>query len=255
MPEKYESYGCSAYRPTCCSAPRSTRAMNGSPEICSENRVHRAHRTQRSRSSSTCAEIGTGFGNVRLTPSYRDSPRPFDIAWFCRGHSPPLSQIGQSSGWLMSSSSSIPPCALAATGLDSWVLIFIPGIASSVQDACGLGMPRPLPMSGTSTMHWRQAPTGSSSGWSQNRGIAMPRRSAARITSVPLGTLTSMPSIVRVIASTACSTLVSFVVTVMRELPWSQERRSVRSARTAAGPRRASCSRPRTRCGSASPRW
>ncbi len=99
----------------------------------------------------------------------------------------------------MSSSSSIPPCAFAATGLDSWVLIFIPGIASSVQDACGLGMPRPLPMSGTSTMHCRQAPTGSSSGWSQNRGIAMPRRSAARITSVPLGTLTSMPSIVRVI--------------------------------------------------------
>ena len=40
----------------------------------------------------------------------------------------------------------------------------------------------------TSTMHCRQAPTGSSSGWSQNRGIWMPSSSAARMTSVPLGT-------------------------------------------------------------------
>jgi hypothetical protein len=35
--------------------------MNGSPAICSLNRVQRAHSTQRSRSSSTCVEIGTGF--------------------------------------------------------------------------------------------------------------------------------------------------------------------------------------------------
>ncbi len=56
-------------------------------------------------------------------------------------------------------------------------------------------------MSGTSTMHWRQAPCGSSSGWSQKRGIATPMRSAARITSVPLGTLTSTPSMVSVTRS------------------------------------------------------
>ena len=48
--------------PTCWSAPRSTSAMNGSPAICSEKRVHRAHSTQRSRSSSTCEEMLIGLG-------------------------------------------------------------------------------------------------------------------------------------------------------------------------------------------------
>ena len=94
--------------------------MNGSPAICSEKRVQRAHSTQRSRSSSTCAEMLIGLGKVRFTPpdtANRDSPRPLDMAWFCRGHSPPLSQTGQSSGWLISRNSMIPCCALSATGL------------------------------------------------------------------------------------------------------------------------------------------
>src|SRR5215218_10125841 len=59
-------------------------------------------------------------------------------------------------------------------------------------------MGRPLPASGTSTRHWRQAPTGSSSGWSQNRGIWTPTCSAARMIRVPAGTLTWTPSIVSV---------------------------------------------------------
>ena len=84
--------------------------MNGSPAICSEKRVQRAHSTQRSRSSSTWAEMLIGLGKVRLTPpvsANRLSPRPLLIAWFCRGHSPPLSQTGQSSGWLISRNSMI----------------------------------------------------------------------------------------------------------------------------------------------------
>ena len=40
--------------------------MNGSPAICSENRVQRWQSTQRSRSSSTLLEIAIGLGNVRL---------------------------------------------------------------------------------------------------------------------------------------------------------------------------------------------
>ena len=84
--------------------------------------MQRAHSTHRSRSSSTCAEIGTGLGKVRLCPSKRMSARPVDIAWFCSGHSPPLSQTGQSSGWLISSSSITPRCAFSATGEVSWVL-------------------------------------------------------------------------------------------------------------------------------------
>ena len=138
--------------------------MNGSPAICSEKRVQRWQSTQRSRSSSTFELIAIGFGNVRLVSWKRESARPLLIAWFCSGHSPPLSQIGQSSGWLISSSSMTPCWALSATGEVSWVLITMPGITVVVQDAAGLGMPRPLPMSVTSTRHWRQAPAGSSSG-------------------------------------------------------------------------------------------
>ena len=89
--------------------------MNGSPAICSEKRVQRWHSTQRSRSSSTCVEIGSGLGNVRFSSTNRESVRPVLIAWFCRGHSPPLSQMGQSSGWLMSRSSITPSCAFFAT--------------------------------------------------------------------------------------------------------------------------------------------
>lgn len=158
-------------------------------------RVQRAHSTHRSRSSSTWVEIGTGFSNVRFLPSKRDSGSPTCIAWFCSGHSPPLSQTGQSSGWLISSSSMTPRWAFSATGEVSCDLTTMPSVQVMVQEAIGLRWPS------TSTMHWRQAPAGSSSGWSQKRGISMPRSSAARMTSVPLGTEISMPSIVRVTRS------------------------------------------------------
>ena len=172
--------------PTCCSAPRSSISMNGSPAICAENRVQRAQSTQRSRSSSTCAgdvdRLGEGPLDVRGTAI---SPRPLLIAWFCSGHSPPLSQTGQSSGWLISSSSITPCCALSATGEVSWVLTTMPSARWWCTTRAAWAGPS------TSTRHCRQAPTGSSSGWSQNRGIWMPSSSAARITSVPLGTWTS----------------------------------------------------------------
>ena len=96
-----------------------------------------------------------------------------------------------------------PCCALSATTEVSWVFTTMPGITVVVQDAAGLGMPRPFPMSVTSTRHCRQAPAGSSSGWSQKRGIEMPSCSAARISNVPLGTLISSPSIVTVTRSSA----------------------------------------------------
>src|ERR671917_1833120 len=180
---------------TCSRAPRSNSSMNGSPATCWENRVHRAHSTQRSRSRSTSLLIGSGLGKVRLTSTNRLSVRPLLIAWFCNGHSPPLSQTGQSSGWLISSSSIVPCCALSATGLVSWVLTTIPSVTGMVQDATGLRWPS------TSTRHCRQAPTGSSSGWSQKPGVCTPVCSAARMISVPLGTATSKPSMVQWTAS------------------------------------------------------
>src|SRR5690606_5205621 len=85
-------------------------------------------------------------------------------------------------------------------------------------DAWGLGMGRRLPSrSGvaTSTRHWRQAPTGLSSGWSQNRGIAMPICSAARITSVPFGTATSTSSMVKVTVSAWATSADAFGVVVV----------------------------------------
>ncbi|CKN50219.1 Uncharacterised protein [Mycobacterium tuberculosis] len=169
--------------------------MNGSPAIWSENRVQRAHRMQRSRSSSTCAEMLIGLAKVRLASVKRESVRPLDIAWFCSGHSPPLSHIGQSSGWLISSSSITPCWALSAISEVSWVRTTMSSVATVVHDASGLRCPS------TSTRHCRQAPTGSSSGWAQNRGIWIPISSAARITNVPLGTLISTPSMVSVTIS------------------------------------------------------
>ena len=76
----------------------------------------------------------------------------------------------------------------------SWVRTTMPSATVWVQEACGLGIGRP-PIS-TSTRHCRQAPTGSSSGWSQNRGMAVPIRSAARMTSSPFGASTVTPSMV-----------------------------------------------------------
>src|SRR5674536_289183 len=169
--------------------------MNGSPAICWENRVQRAQSTQRSRSSSTCELIAIGLGKVRLTSWKRETALPVLIAWFCSGHSPPLSQTGQSSGWLISNSSMMPRCAFSATAEVTLVRTTMPSVQVVVQEVSGLRWPS------TSTMHCRQAPTGSSNGWSQNRGIWMPASSAARITSVPLGTWTATLSMVTVIRS------------------------------------------------------
>ncbi len=138
LPEKYESNGWVASMPTCWVTPRSTSSMNGSPATWAANRVQRAQEMQRSRSRSTWVDNGIGLGNVRLGPSKRDSPRPLDIAWFCSGHSPPLSQIGQSSGWLTSSISITPCCALSATSDVSWVRTTMPSLTVVVQDASGL---------------------------------------------------------------------------------------------------------------------
>ena len=181
--------------------PRPMNSMNGSPAISSEVLVHLVQEMQRSRSSSTWVEIGTGLAKVRFSSVNLVSPWPLDMAWFCSGHSPPLSHIGQSSGWLMSSNSITPRCALSATAEVSWVCTTMPSVHAVMHEASGLRWPS------TTTRHWRQAPMGSSSGWSQNRGIAMPSISAARMIHVPLGTAISNPSMVTVTVSCVVSTV------------------------------------------------
>src|SRR3712207_6375512 len=98
--------------------------------------------------------------------------------------------MGQSSGWLISSSSRVPSWPARATSEVTWVLTSMPSVTVVVQAVSGLRWPT------TSTRHWRQAPTGASSRWSQNRGMIVPSCSAARITSVPGGTSSSWPSMV-----------------------------------------------------------
>src|SRR5665811_676215 len=112
-------------------------SMNGSPAICWENRVQRAQSTQRSRSSSTCELIAIGLGKVRLTSWKRETALPVLIAWFCSGHSPPLSQTGQSSGWLISNSSMMPRCAFSATAEVTWVRTTMPSVQVVVQEVSG----------------------------------------------------------------------------------------------------------------------
>ncbi len=157
--------------------------------------MQRAHSTQRSRSSATCAEMGRGLTKRRLSSTKREPPGPWASAWSCSGHSPPLSHWGQSSGWLISRNSSWPRCPSRATSLVRWVLTTMPSVQVVEHAVMGLRCPS------TSTRHWRQAATGSSSGWSQKRGIVMPSRSAARITSIPLGTSRARPSMVTVTRS------------------------------------------------------
>ena len=100
--------------PICSAAPRSSTSMNRSPEIWSQNLVHRWQSTHRSRSRYTRGDSTSGFRYVRLASTYRLSPGPYASAWSCRGHSPPRSQTGQSSGWLISRNSSTDSCAWRA---------------------------------------------------------------------------------------------------------------------------------------------
>src|SRR4030095_5608460 len=120
----------------------------------------------------------------------RVSPGPWARVWSWSGHSPPLSHIGQSSGWLISSSSRLPSWPARATSEVTWVLTSMPSVTVVVQAVSGLRWPA------TSTRHCGQAPRGASSRWSQNRGTIVPSSSAARITSVPGGTSSSWPSMV-----------------------------------------------------------
>src|SRR5215217_4776823 len=120
----------------------------------------------------------------------RVSPGPWARVWSWSGHSPPLSHMGQSSGWLISRNSRTPSWPARATSEVTWVFTSMPSVTVVVQAVSGLRWPI------TSPRHCRQAPRGASSRWSQNRGTIVPSCSAARITSVPGGTSSSWPSMV-----------------------------------------------------------
>src|SRR3984885_14697566 len=60
---------------------------------------------QRSRSIATSGESSSGLRKWRLGSTKREWPPPQPKVMSCSGHSPPLSQTGQSSGWLISRNS------------------------------------------------------------------------------------------------------------------------------------------------------
>ena len=161
--------------------------MNGSPAICSENRVQRWHSTQRSRSSRTSRGDRDRLGEHPLRRRRTGSPcDPLAIAWFCSGHSPPLSQIGQSSGWLMQqqlqlrrAAPSRPP-ARSVLGLDDHAVgdrHACSGLRLGHRPAAHLDLDQALP---------------AGAGRLEQRVVAEPRDGdaeplAVRITSSPLG--------------------------------------------------------------------
>src|SRR5262245_59188509 len=116
------------------------------------------------------------------------------MAWACRSHSPPWSQIGQSSGWLISRNSITPSRALRTIGvlvLTAGGSPFGPGRQSRTphaHEATGFGEPL------SSTKHMRQLPAIDSRSWKQNRGISAPAASQAWSSVYSGGTSISLPS-------------------------------------------------------------
>ncbi len=110
---------------------------------------------QRSRSIAISGTSSSGFWKWRLGSMKRERPPPQPKEMSCSGHSPPLSQTGQSSGWLMSRNSTTASWASFTRAV--WVLTTIPSLTGVEQPVCSFGMPS------ISTRHMRQAPTGSPS--------------------------------------------------------------------------------------------
>ena len=110
---------------------------------------------QRSRSIATSGESSIGFSKWRFSSITRDLPGPQPCVMSCSGHSPPLSQTGQSSGWLTSRNSTTAFWAFFTWSVRVWTTI--PSRTGVEQEVCSFGIPS------ISTRHIRQAPTGAPS--------------------------------------------------------------------------------------------
>src|SRR5215470_6282608 len=121
------------------------------------------------------------------------------MAWSCRSHSPPWSQIGQSSGWLISRNSITPSRALRTIGDLVLITLGVPSrlggrsLTPMAQEACGFGMPC------TSIRHMRQLPAIESRSWKQKRGISAPPASHACSSVYSGGTSISVPSTISLV--------------------------------------------------------
>ena len=100
-------------------------------------------------------ESSSGLTKWRLGSMKRDFPPPQPKELSCSGHSPPLSQTGQSSGWLIRRNSTT--ASWASLTRPVWVWTTMPSLTGVEQPVWSLGIPS------TSTRHMRQAPTGAPS--------------------------------------------------------------------------------------------
>ena len=107
---------------------------------------------QRSRSIAISGESSSGFWKWRLGSMNRDVPPPQPKVMSCSGHSPPLSQTGQSSGWLISRNSTTARWDSFTRAVCVWTTM--PSLTGVEQAVWSFGMPS------ISTRHMRQAPTG-----------------------------------------------------------------------------------------------
>src|SRR5258708_4029164 len=144
------------------------------------------------------SESGIGFLKCRRGPSIRLVGYPCRNVKSCSGHSPPLSQTGQSSGWLTSSNSRMS--ARACTAIALCVRTTMPSATGVVHAVCGRGGPGEK-----STTQRRQGPTGSRLWWEQNTGVSMPTALAAPTLSAPAGPVILLPSMVRFTICAPCA--------------------------------------------------
>ena len=131
--------------------PRLFRSSWLEPEMSCVKRVQRQQRMQRSASKMMCSPRIFRFGRLTLGSRSRLPPPRRLYVTSCNGHSPPLSQIGQSSGWFRSQNSTVPWRALRACAVS--VNTSIPSRTGVEQAVWSLGMPF------TSTWQMRQTAT------------------------------------------------------------------------------------------------
>src|SRR3954469_7142015 len=146
---------------------------------------------QRSRSIAISGESSSGFSKWRLGSTKRERPPPQPKEMSCSGHSPPLSQTGQSSGWVISRNSTTA-CWAVLTRL-VWVWTTIPSLTGVEHAVCSFGMPS------ISTRHMRQAPTAAPRlGSQQKTGISTSPCLAPSTSMTFSGAVTSRPSMEKV---------------------------------------------------------
>uniref|UniRef100_A0A182JFS3 Uncharacterized protein n=1 Tax=Anopheles atroparvus TaxID=41427 RepID=A0A182JFS3_ANOAO len=139
LPDSSERNSFSTYVPTCISSPRPVVPKSSTPATSDAKRMQRVqwmHRVMMVLISGPMSLSSTARLPVCCISVKRDRSEPNAIAWSWRSHSPPWSQMGQSSGWFISRNSMTPSRALRVISELVWMRQpFITGMA---QAATGL---------------------------------------------------------------------------------------------------------------------